>query len=67
MSDTLALSSTSRNMRTLFLNNASSIISAVCKNVDLLSAAEILIETIFEVAKIRVRVQIPKTITSTTT
>lgn len=51
ISDTLALSSTSRKMRTLFLNNASSILSAVSKNVDLLSAAKILVETIFEVAK----------------
>jgi hypothetical protein len=52
ISDVLALSSTSRNMRTLFLDNAPSIIlPAVCKNSDLLSAARILVETISEVAK----------------
>lgn len=51
-SDVLALSSTSRNMRTLFLDNARSIIlSAVCKNSDLLAAAGTLVETISEVAK----------------
>lgn len=50
--DVLALSSTSRNMRTLFLNNACSIIlTGVCKNTDLLSAAGVLVETISEVAK----------------
>lgn len=51
ISDSLALSSTSRNMRTLFLENASGILSAVCSNTDLLSAAKTLVETISEVAK----------------
>lgn len=49
--DTLALSSTSRKMRTLFLDDASTILPAVCKNSDLLSAAGILNKTISEVAK----------------
>ncbi|KAG9561029.1 hypothetical protein KCU71_g7510, partial [Aureobasidium melanogenum] len=38
-------------MRTLFLNNASSILSAVCRNENLLSAAKVLVDTISEVAK----------------
>jgi len=52
ISDLLALSSTSRNMRSLFLDNASSILSAVCKNADLLSAAEVLVNVISRTAKV---------------
>lgn len=50
ISDLLALSSTSRDMRSLFLDNASTILFAVCKNSDLLSAAKVLVDVISEVA-----------------
>jgi hypothetical protein len=49
--DLLALSSTSRNMRSLFLDNASTILSAVCQNADSLSAAKVLVDVISKVAK----------------
>lgn len=39
-------------MRSLFLDNASSILSAVCKNADLLSAAEVLVNVISRTAKV---------------
>lgn len=51
ISDLLALSSTHRNMRSLFIDNASNILSAVCKNADLLSAAEILVNIISRTAE----------------
>lgn len=51
IADLLALSSTSRTMRSLFSDNASSILPAVCTNADLLFAAQALVEVIFEVAK----------------
>jgi hypothetical protein len=50
--DLLALSSASRTMRSLFLDNASSMLSAVCKNTDLLSAAKVLVDIISGVAKL---------------
>lgn len=53
ISDVLALSSTSRNMRSLLMDNASSILSAVCKNTDLLSAAEVLVNIVSKIAKIQ--------------
>ena len=49
--DLLALSSTSRNMRSLFLDNASHLLPAVCKNASLLSAAQALVSVISQVAK----------------
>jgi hypothetical protein len=50
ISNLLALSSTNRSMRSLFLDDASGILTAVCKNADLLSAAKILVDIISEVA-----------------
>ncbi|KAI4829674.1 hypothetical protein E4T44_09676 [Aureobasidium sp. EXF-8845] len=50
ISDLLALSSTNRSMRSLFLDDASGILAAVCKNTHLLSAAKVLVDIIFEVA-----------------
>jgi hypothetical protein len=50
ISDLLALSSTNRSMRSLFLGDASGILTAVCKNTNLLSAAKILVDVISEVA-----------------
>lgn len=53
ISDLLALSSTNHNMRSLFIDNVSSILSAICKNADRLSAAEVLVSIISKTAKLQ--------------
>ncbi|KEQ71901.1 hypothetical protein M436DRAFT_28101, partial [Aureobasidium namibiae CBS 147.97] len=50
ISDRLALSSISRNMRSLLIDNAYTILTAVCKNADPLSAAKILVSIISRTA-----------------
>ncbi|KEQ99561.1 hypothetical protein AUEXF2481DRAFT_183878 [Aureobasidium subglaciale EXF-2481] len=46
----LALSATSHDMRSLFINNASTTVPAVCEHDKLLSAAKALVDTISKIA-----------------